>query len=54
VLRVIGNGVKWVAFNGNDTVKPFYGAMCEPPLETISPKDYESAIIDHEAARRNA
>ena len=52
VLRVIGNAVRWAAFSGNDSVKPFYDTNCEP-LETLSVKDYQRESIDHAAAREN-
>ncbi len=51
ILRVITNAVRWTAFNGNESVLPFHGAMCEP-LEKIGEKHYEREAIDHEAARK--
>lgn len=38
INKVIKNAVRWAAFDGNDTVKPYYNLMCEP-LEEISKKD---------------
>lgn len=46
VLRVITNAVRWAAFAGNETVKPFYGAQMAP-LETLSPKEYQAAPMQH-------
>ncbi|HEY3376135.1 MAG TPA: ThuA domain-containing protein, partial [Armatimonadota bacterium] len=47
VLRVITNAVRWAHFAGTDAVKPFYGYMAEPPLETIAPKSYQAAPVQH-------
>ena len=46
IQTVIVNAVRWAKFNGNVTVKKFYGAQCEP-LEKISAKDYVTAPINH-------
>ena len=46
VLRVISNAVRWAAFQGNASVKDYYGAMTEP-IETIAPKDYQAEPIQH-------
>ncbi len=46
IQQILVNAVRWARFRGNDAVKPFYGAQC-PPLETIAPKDYHSAPINH-------
>lgn len=46
IQKVLVNAVRWARFQGNDSVKPFHGAMCQP-LETIPEKNYHTDPIRH-------
>ncbi len=46
IQKVIVNAVRWASFQGNDTVKPYYGKMTEP-LEKISARGYTAEQIKH-------
>jgi len=46
IQKVLVNSVRWTRFQGNESVKPFYGAMCKP-LEKIEEKNYHAEPIRH-------
>ena len=48
VLRVLANGVRWCAFDGNpETTGIIQAANVPEPLEQLSEKDYEQGEIEH-------
>ena len=46
VQTVLANAVRWAAFQGSSSVRPFYGAMT-PPIENVPERDYHVEPIQH-------